>query len=76
MPGRDGTGPFGSGPRGGRGMGRGQGLGRTNPRGIRPGMGPGGECRCPGCGTKVSHQPGVPCSSLNCPKCGRPMVRG
>ncbi|MGD9108368.1 MAG: NifB/NifX family molybdenum-iron cluster-binding protein [Gammaproteobacteria bacterium] len=51
------------------GMGRGQGQGR---RGF---AGPGGYCVCTSCGEKVKHQPGVPCRSLNCPKCGAIMAR-
>ncbi len=65
MPGRDGTGPMGQ----GAGMGRGMGRGR------RGGAGPGGNCVCPGCGTKVVHQPGTPCASIDCPKCGVRMIR-
>jgi len=61
MPGKDGTGPLGQ----GSGMGRGR----------RGGAGPGGNCVCPGCGTKVTHQPGTPCASINCPKCGVRMIR-
>jgi cation diffusion facilitator family transporter len=33
------------------------------------GKGPDGECVCPQCGYTVPHQKGVPCSSLQCPKC-------
>jgi len=62
MPLRDGTGPAG--------RGKGQGRGR---RGI--GVGPGGNCVCPACGAKVLHQAGIPCSSINCPKCGGSMTR-
>ena len=72
MPGGDGTGPLGKGPIGGRGMGRGMGMGR---RGMR-GAGPSGFCICPSCGEKVAHQAGTPCSSMVCPKCGTRMVRG
>jgi len=74
MPGGNGTGPFGQGPGTGRGMGRGGGRGRMG--GNRPGAGPGGNCICPSCGAKVSHQVGVPCYSVKCPKCGMKMVRG
>lgn len=70
MPRGDGTGPFGQGPGTGRGMGRGQG------RGGRPGAGPGGNCLCPVCKLSVPHEPGIPCSSVTCPKCGARMVRG
>jgi len=64
MPRGDGTGP----PR--RMVGRGGRMG-----GTRPGAGPGGNCVCPRCGTKVPHQKGTPCYNLNCPKCGTKMVR-
>ena len=33
------------------------------------GKGPGGFCVCPQCGYEIPHQPGVPCSSLQCPNC-------
>ena len=75
MPGKDGTGPpWGSGPRTGGGVGRG-GKGGGRMRGTRAGAGPGGNCLCPSCGDKVPHQPGAPCSSVNCPSCGVAMVR-
>ena len=45
---------------GGRGIGRGGGAG----------AGPGGSCVCPQCGTKVPHQPGIPCFQVKCPQCG------
>lgn len=73
MPCRDGTGPMGRGPSTGRGRGRGFGRGRMG--GNRPGAGPVGFCLCSNCGEKVPHQAGVPCYSLNCPKCGNPMAR-
>ncbi len=79
MPFGDGTGPSGQGPGTGRGRGRGRGGGRGGGRGRmggnRPGAGPGGNCICPSCGTKVRHQAGIPCASMNCPKCGISMVR-
>ncbi len=65
MPRGDGTGPAGQ----GFGMGRGMGAGR------RGNAGPGGNCVCPSCGTKAVHQAGIPCASMNCPKCGIRMVR-
>jgi hypothetical protein len=74
MPGGDGTGPPGGGGAGRR-PGRG---GRSGSRtgSNRPGAGPGGDCVCPRCGARASHKIGVPCNSLNCPKCGSKMVRG
>lgn len=69
VPNKDGTGPLGQGLGLGRGMGMGCGRGR------RGSAGPGGNCVCPGCGIKVAHQAGTPCSSMNCPKCGMRMVR-
>ncbi len=79
MPFGDGTGPLGRGPGtgrgGGRGFGRGGGSGRGRMGGNRPGAGPAGFCICPSCGEKVPHQAGVPCYSLDCPKCGMGMVR-
>jgi hypothetical protein len=41
----------------------------------RGGGGPGGHCICLKCGTKVPHQPGVPCKGTKCPGCGATMVR-
>jgi hypothetical protein len=65
--------------RGGRGQGgggRGQGGGgRGRGGGNKPGSGPGGQCVCPNCGQKVSHQAGQRCIDLTCPKCGSKMVR-
>ena len=71
MPRGDGTGPAGRGPGTGRGMGRGGGRGRMGGRGL----GVGGECTCPNCGHRVTHQRGTPCYQLQCPKCGSPMAR-
>jgi len=39
------------------------------------GSGPDGFCVCPQCGYKVSHQRGVPCPTMICPKCHVPLVR-
>jgi len=44
--------------------------------GNRPGAGPSGDCVCPNCGARVSHQIGTPCYDLSCPKCGSKMIRG
>ncbi len=80
MPRKDGTGPYGQGSGSGGGMGggmgRGQGMGRGRKGGSRPGAGPAGECVCPSCGSTVPHQRGVPCYTVDCPKCGTKMVRG
>ena len=73
MPGGNGTGPFGQGPGTGGGFGRGGGRGRMG--GNRPGSGPGGDCSCPNCGQRVPHKRGVPCYSINCPKCGTKIVK-
>ena len=58
-------GPSGKpGEKGGKGM-----------SGKRPGMGPGGKCVCPNCGTTYPHQPGKPCTYQICPECGSQMMR-
>ncbi len=69
MPGGDGTGPDGQGPVAGRG-------GRGKRRGIGGGFAQrlGGECRCPNCGYRETHELGVPCYNKKCPKCGSPMT--
>ena len=67
--------PWGSGPGIGKGIGRGgRSAGRI--RGTTPGAGPGGDCVCPNCGARVSHQVKTPCHNLSCPKCGEKMLRG
>jgi hypothetical protein len=73
MPGKDGTGPLGKGPTGGRNRGMKQG-GRGRMRGPYA-AGPDGNCICPNCGDKKPHIAGQPCSSLECPKCGTRMTR-
>lgn len=59
------------------GIGRGKGLWPGSGRGKNNGgaYGTGGYCICAKCGTKVSHQQGVKCTTLKCPKCGHTMVR-
>ena len=76
MPRGDGTGPFGQCPGTGRGLGRGQGRSFSGLGGGPSGRGLGGYCVCSSCGSKVTHQPGIPCTSISCPKCGVKMVRG
>jgi predicted DNA-binding protein (UPF0251 family) len=67
--------PRGFGQGFGRGAGRGLGRGRM---GGPFAAGPGGTCVCtnPECKNEITHQVGVPCYQVKCPKCGSPMVRG
>ena len=67
---------FAGGPGGGRGRGNGRGGGQGwgRGRGNKP-SGPGGNCVCPKCGHKESHEAGQPCIDRLCPKCGTKMVR-
>lgn len=51
----------------GMGSGKGRGSGRMG--------GAGGECICPSCGATVTHEAGVPCYQIKCPKCGTSMAR-
>ena len=39
------------------------------------GGGPGGYCVCQKCGYKIPHERGIPCSTLECPKCKINLVR-
>ena len=39
------------------------------------GKGPSGYCVCSKCGYKISHQKGIPCSDLKCPKCHIKLIR-
>ncbi len=56
-----------------RGVGLGRGMRRGQKRGIT--AGPGGDCICPKCKYKISHNVGVPCSQETCPRCGAKMTR-
>jgi len=38
-------------------------------------MGPGGECICPKCETRIAHQDGMRCQEERCPACGARMLR-
>ena len=80
MPRGDGTGPAGgggpgTGRGGGRGMGAGTGMGGGRGRNNGGAYGPGGDCICVHCHTRLPHQVGVSCTDLRCPTCGKPMVR-
>jgi len=58
----------------GMGMRRMAGIGgRGRMGGIA--AGPGGNCKCPKCGTEAIHEIGIPCNQQKCPKCGALMVR-
>jgi len=61
----------------GMNMGQGRGLGRGGGQGRNKGgaYGTGGFCVCAKCGEKVSHQRGIKCTEVKCPKCGHTMVR-
>lgn len=63
-------------PRGIGRSGRGRGMGRGRMGGPFA-AGPGGFCVCtnPECKNEISHQAGVPCYQVKCPKCGSPMIR-
>lgn len=50
--------------------------GRGMGSGTKPGSGPSGDCLCPKCGYKMTHQIGQRCMDFTCPKCGTKMVRG
>jgi hypothetical protein len=75
MPRGDGTGPTGAGPMGGKRSGSGQGQGAGKGRMGGRGLGAGGECLCPQCGTRAPHERGMPCIQQKCPQCGTLMVR-
>jgi predicted Fe-Mo cluster-binding NifX family protein len=64
-----------------QGAGRGPGSGCRGARAGAGGSGPGrrsgtsDSCLCPVCGAKAPHESGIPCFQVNCPQCGKPMVR-
>jgi len=63
----------GRGPGGGAGGGcRGAGAGGSGPSQR---SGTADFCLCPVCGVKAPHERGIPCFQVNCPQCGKPMVR-
>jgi hypothetical protein len=66
-------------PRGRTGSGGGQGSSSGGRCGGGSGGGAGAgasnSCICPACGAKTPHERGIPCMQLNCPQCGKPMVR-
>lgn len=64
----------GGGGRAGTGGGRGGGQGPGQGGGPKA-AGPGGNCICPSCGHRMTHQVGQPCTALTCPKCGAQMAR-
>jgi predicted Fe-Mo cluster-binding NifX family protein len=80
-PGGQGQGQGGSGQgAGGGGRGRGgQAGGRRGRAGGRMGgpkaAGPAGACVCAKCGHREPHARGIPCSHMQCPKCGGIMTR-
>jgi predicted Fe-Mo cluster-binding NifX family protein len=84
MPRGDGTGPQGTGKRGG-GMGAGGGRGQNQSQGQagrgggRMGgtaaAGPAGFCVCSQCGERRPHKLGVPCFEQKCSKCGVALMR-
>lgn len=78
MPNKDGTGPLGKGSMTGKGRGKTGGGGQSGTGRGRmggQGLGVGGECQCPKCGTKAPHKRGTPCVEQICPQCGSTMVR-
>ncbi|MBN1304207.1 MAG: DUF5320 domain-containing protein [Anaerolineales bacterium] len=63
----------GQGGQGGRGggFGRGRGWGFWN----KPWFNSDSKCVCPACGYSQPHNPGNPCSSINCPECNTRLIR-
>ena len=59
----------------GSGRGRGQGTSGGSGRNNGGGYSVGGNCICAKCGEKISHQQGIKCTTIKCPKCGHTMIR-
>jgi len=59
----------------GTGLGRGHGTGGGRGKNKGGAFGTGGNCICAKCGTKVSHQQGVKCTTIKCTDCGHTMIR-
>lgn len=51
------------------------GPGRRGGPGGFPGLAGRGNCLCPKCGYLKPHEPGTPCVSTQCPRCGSVMTR-
>ena len=68
--------PKGQGMGGGKGKGQQDQSGRGRGMDERRGLGPAGDCVCPGCGHKAPHERGKPCIEIKCPECGLYMTRG
>jgi len=49
--------------------------GRCAGRGGKGGLALGGYCVCSQCGYRTPHQRGIPCSEIQCPECGIPLIR-
>jgi len=58
-----------------RGFGFGGGMGSGQSRGKQGFVDSVDYCVCPKCGEKIAHQPGIPCRSISCEKCGVTMIR-
>jgi len=67
----------GRGQGGGYGSRQGQGSAAGGGQGRNKGgsYGTGGFCICTKCGEKISHQQGIKCTTLKCPKCGHTLIR-
>lgn len=50
------------------------GSGRGRMGGLRT-ADPVGNCLCPQCGHRDTHDRGIPCIKTKCPKCGAAMIR-